>query len=69
MRFRDGLSGPAANQLWGGLGIVVVDDACTRGPGEPASDPRFFDTAALLREARARRAGARATRHGGCAGG
>ena len=45
------------NQLWGGLGVVVVDDARTRGPGEPAGDPRFFDTAALLREARARRIG------------
>ena len=45
------------NQLWGGLGIVVVDDARARAPGEPARDPRFFDTATLLSEARARRVG------------
>ena len=45
------------NQLWGGLGVVVVDDSRSREPGEPAGDTRFFATAALLREARARRIG------------
>jgi Methyltransferase domain len=45
------------NQLWGGLGIVLVDDGRGRTPGEPAGDQRYFDTAALLREARVRRTG------------
>jgi hypothetical protein len=45
------------NELWGGLGIVVVDDARSRSASEPARDQRFFDTATLLREARARRVG------------
>lgn len=45
------------NQLWGGLGLVVVDDGRSRAATEPARDQRFFDTATLLREARARRVG------------
>jgi hypothetical protein len=48
---------PLRNQLWGGLGLVVVDDGRARPPTEPARDQRFFDTAVLLREARARRVG------------
>jgi len=48
---------PLRNQLWGGLGLVVVDDGRARPPKEPARDQRFFDTAVLLREARARRVG------------
>jgi hypothetical protein len=45
------------NQLWGGLGLVVVDDGRARSPAEPARDQRFVATATLLREARARRVG------------
>lgn len=45
------------HQLWGGLGLVVVDDGRARPAGEPARDQRFFDTAALLSEARSRRVG------------
>jgi Methyltransferase domain len=45
------------DQLWGGLGLVVVDDGRSRPPAEPARDQRFFATAALLSEARARRVG------------
>jgi hypothetical protein len=45
------------NQVWGGLGIVVVDDGRSRPPGQPAADQRFLATESLLREARARREG------------
>jgi hypothetical protein len=48
---------PLRNQLWGGLGLVVIDDGRSRPATEPAREQRSFDTATLLREARARRVG------------
>lgn len=45
------------NELWGGLGLIVVDADHPREPGSPARQDRIFETAALLREVRAARLG------------
>jgi hypothetical protein len=45
------------HELWGGLGLIVVDSGRARAPGEPAIDARRYPTARLLRQARALRAG------------
>lgn len=46
-----------ANELWGGLGAILVDRDAPREPGAPARQERIFETAALLREVRDRRSG------------
>jgi hypothetical protein len=43
------------NELWGGLGFVLVGSGHQRGAGEPALQQRMFETAMLLREAKAAR--------------
>jgi hypothetical protein len=53
------------NELWGGLGFVVVDADHPRAPGEPARQERVFETAGLLREVRAARIGDSAFRSAG----
>ena len=45
------------HELWGGLGLIVVDTGRARAPGESAIDPRRYPTARLLRQAKALRAG------------
>jgi hypothetical protein len=39
---------PLAGELWGGLGIVVVDDRQPRAAGEPARTPRYQPTQPLV---------------------
>jgi len=43
------------NEIWGGLGIVIVDASRPRSPGSSALQQRIVPTATLLREARDRR--------------
>lgn len=49
-------------EIWGGLGIVIIDAAKTRPPGRSALQDRIFSTAELLREARDRRVSSPADR-------
>ncbi len=42
------------DEIWGGLGIVLVDDSATREPGSPARQQRIHETASILREHRNR---------------
>ena len=44
-----------AHELWGGLGLIVVDEPRRAEPGEGALDRRRYPTATLLREAKALR--------------
>jgi hypothetical protein len=53
---------PLRHQLWGGIGVIVVDAERRRGPGEGALERRRYPTARLLREAKALRAGGARTR-------
>jgi hypothetical protein len=45
------------HELWGGLGVILVDREHPRAPGVSALDGRRFATARLLREAKALRGG------------
>jgi hypothetical protein len=45
------------HEIWGGLGVILVDAASPRASGEPARQRRIVETATLLREARDRRLG------------
>jgi hypothetical protein len=45
------------HELWGGLGLILVDADEPRGADQSAHDDRRYPTAALLRQARALRAG------------
>lgn len=44
-----------ADEIWGGLGVILVDQGSPREPGARARQERIFETATLLREARDRR--------------
>jgi len=43
------------HEIWGGLGVILVDATAPREPGLPARQRRIVETATLLREARDQR--------------
>ena len=54
------------NEIWGGLGLVIVDASRTRSPGASAVQQRIVPTATLLREARDRRLSSPLDARSGC---
>jgi hypothetical protein len=52
------------DEIWGGLGVILVDDGNPRSSSVPARQERIVETATLLREARDARVGGSAPGRG-----